>query len=284
MRRAILVLVALLAAGTPGRSESSKPSPWNWDQWRNLPVQDGGRQKPLDTLAWETFRSLSNRTSFADPQTVEPLDSTALYLAMVFEWPGWDRPLNPQATDAELRAGYFASRQPDKWDVSRLLLVDSLELRRNLGMSQDQKYISPWKLSQAKIRDPRTGAETLFIHWAERQMDRKEQGQTPLERKSLELADRYWSYQDLRMGQRLTVLPVPASEAREWLPVAYLVQAPMLGLMDPSGQMPRAAEQLQRSARPTWLDRPRHSTRLPPSFSPRCGAWGQSSGPIRVSR
>ena len=156
MRRAILVLVALLAAGTPGRSESSKPSPWNWDQWRNLPVQDGGRQKPLDTLAWETFRSLSNRTSFADPQTVEPLDSTALYLAMVFEWPGWDRPLNPQATDAELRAGYFASRQPDKWDVSRLLLVDSLELRRNLGMSQDQKYISPWKLSQAKIRDPRT--------------------------------------------------------------------------------------------------------------------------------
>ena len=92
MRRAILVLVALLAAGTPARGESPKPSPWNWDQWRNLPVQDGGRQKPLDTLAWETFRTLSNRTSFADPQTVEPLDSTALYLAMVFEWPGWDRP------------------------------------------------------------------------------------------------------------------------------------------------------------------------------------------------
>jgi cytochrome c-type biogenesis protein CcsB len=254
MRRVLLVLAALLAAGAPARGEGPKPLPWNWDQWRNLPVQDGGRQKPLDTLAWETFRSLSNRTRFADPQTGEPLDSTALYLAMLLEWPGWDRPLNPQATDAELRAGYFAARQPDKWDLSRLLLVDSLELRRNLGMSQDQKCISPWKLSQAKIRDPKTGAETLFITWAERKLDRKQQGQTPLERKSLELADRYWTYQDLRMGQRLTVLPVPASEAREWLPVAYLVQAPMLGLMDPSGQMPRAAEQLQ-SIRAAYLAR-----------------------------
>ncbi len=82
-------------------------------------------------------------------------------------------------------------------------------------------------------------------------MDRKEQGQTPLERKSLELADRYWSYQDLRMGQRLTVLPVPGSETREWLPVSYLVQAPVLGLTDPSGQMPRAAENCERCARPT---------------------------------
>ena len=49
------------------------------------------------------------------------------------------------------------------------------------------------------------------------------------------------------MGLRLTVLPVPGSEAREWFPGSFLVQAPMLGQMDPSGQMERAAEQLQRA-------------------------------------
>ena len=123
-------------------------------------------ESSLETPAWENFRvRLSNRTSFVDRQTGEPLDCTVLYLAMLFEWPGWDRPVNPQATDAE--ASRSLLRRPAAGQVGHLpaIVVHFLELRRDLGMSPDQKYISPWKLSQAKIADPQTGAELGFITW-----------------------------------------------------------------------------------------------------------------------
>ncbi len=66
--------------------------PFDWAHWRSLPVQDGGRQKPLDTLAWETFRTISNKSSFTDPQTQQKLDATALYLVLLFTGSGLGSP------------------------------------------------------------------------------------------------------------------------------------------------------------------------------------------------
>ena len=62
----------------------------NWQIWQNLPVQNGGRQKPLDTLAWETLLLTSNLASVIDSETGQQLNPTALYLTMFFEWTGWD--------------------------------------------------------------------------------------------------------------------------------------------------------------------------------------------------
>lgn len=83
MRKAIAAGVALAClcgsafADTPTRSASevsgiearsaSERTDFDWAVWRSLPVQDGGRQKPLDSLAWETWRLLGNRVSFTDP-------------------------------------------------------------------------------------------------------------------------------------------------------------------------------------------------------------------------
>ena len=250
MRHAILTVFVLLLSVAAARAEGGKSPSWNWDVWRDLPVLDGGRAKPLDTLAWETTRTLSNRTRFVDPETHVRLDSVGLYLAMLFDWPGWDRPADPHAS-ADARVAYFGAQKPDKWDLTRLLLVDSLELRKRLGMDADQKYVSPWKLSQTTIKDAK-GREVLFTAWAERLMANQQQGKTVLEKKVLELADRYWSYQDHRMGQRLAVCPVPTSDPVEWVPVAYLFQAPVVDVIDQSGELKKAQAQL-RKARAAYL-------------------------------
>ena len=125
---------------------------FDWRQWRSLPVQEGGRQKPLDTLARETFRTISNKSSFSDPQTQQKLDPTALYLTLLFTWQGWDRPASPHGMpSAEGCPGQPATHQPDAWDREPLLLVDSVPLRTALGLPADQKYISFLDLGRATI-------------------------------------------------------------------------------------------------------------------------------------
>ena len=141
---------------------------FDWDQWRYLPVQDGGRQKPLDTLAWETFRTLANETGLADPESGQWLNAPTLYLVLLFDWQGWDRPASPHAGEASrVPTGYFQRHRPDRWDQAPLLRVDFLALREALGLSKHDKFISPLALSQAKIKLPDATAERPFVHWAE---------------------------------------------------------------------------------------------------------------------
>ncbi len=50
---------------------------FDWDLWRALPVQNGGRQKPLDSLARETLRAITQSGSLTDPGTTRQWDPTA---------------------------------------------------------------------------------------------------------------------------------------------------------------------------------------------------------------
>ena len=143
MRVPFTALIVLLTLGAPALADAQSGESFRWEPWRHLAVQDGGRQKPLDTLSWETLRTLCNRASFRDPETDQKLSSTALYLAMLFDWQGGDRPSNPRAAMMNPRASYFARHHADKWDRAPLLRVDFLALRDALGMPADEKYISP---------------------------------------------------------------------------------------------------------------------------------------------
>ena len=81
MHKSILTLSLFLLAFASAFAEGPSKENFDWESWRYLPVQEGGRQKPLDTLARESMRMLTNRADFADPETGQRLDATAFYLA-----------------------------------------------------------------------------------------------------------------------------------------------------------------------------------------------------------
>jgi cytochrome c-type biogenesis protein CcsB len=254
MRFSIALLILSIATGAAAQAETPGGQSFNWQAWRYLPVQDGGRHKPLDTLAWETLRTLCNRARFVEPGSRETLDSTAVYLAMLFDWQGWDRPADPHAMAMNPSAVYFAGYAPDKWDKAPMLRVDYLALRTALGVSPDEKYVSPLELSEAVIRDPHTEKQTPFLAWArELSLTEKEKGLTTFEQKGVELAGKFLAYQDHRMGRRLCVLPIRNSEDRQWASIADLMQTRFNDGNDPGGEQRAAVEQFQ-AARLAYLN------------------------------
>ena len=248
MRLLFGVLFIVFALNGPAFAESQPASAIDWDQWRHMPVQDGGRQKPLDTLAWETLRRLCNRGSFVDPESGQKLSPTALYLTMIFDWQGWGKPRGPHAMSGmHPQMAYYNNHEPDKWDCADLLRVDFLELRKALGMNPDQKYISPQKLSRATILDPHNKVEIAFNVWAGKLFGRKDGGHSTLEKKGMELADKLWTYQSLRMGRKLDVLPVKDGKRQQWTSIAFLMQTTFDDKTDPTGGMRKAKEQFAKT-------------------------------------
>ena len=246
-----LVMIVMLCCAPPVHSATSELL--DWGQWKDLPTQEGGRQKPLDTLAWETFRTLSNRTSLTDPQTGDRLDANRLYMTLLFEWKGWDQERRTSDDPGMHHGGnYFGLHKPDKWDEKPLLRVDYLELRAALGMKKDEKYISPSDVSRAKIEVPLTHEQRPFLLWAESLLRKKQHELSIYEKKALELADRFWSYQDHRMGNRLHVLPIKESQDQQWLSISDLLGTRFTDEVDPTGKM-REAQQLFREARTAYL-------------------------------
>lgn len=254
MKRVSYAALAILVAGfSPLVAAGAEPH-FDWSRWRDLPAQNGGRQKPLDTLAWETLRVIGNRSNFADPDTGRRLCPTALYLSLIFEWQGWghaDRERLLLLTD--WRPLYFHLHQADKWDRSPLLRVDYLEMRALLPMDLDQPYISPLDLSQAAVEDPRTGERLLFSGWAARlaRLDSEGKSLSRLEKKGLELADRLSAYQELRMGRELHLLPVKGSETGAWTSLGDLFLTRFDDVNDPSGQY-RRVQRLLREAQAAY--------------------------------
>jgi len=255
MRRAIAASLTFVCLAGSAIGASSPDEQFDWNAWRSLPVQDGGRQKPLDSLAWETWRLLGNRVRFTDPETNQTLDATALYVATMLDSPTWDkRPTGVPAlagirakaeiTGAKMPAkagtpatcsGGTAAEGCDKWDAMPLLLVDSLEIRKLLGMAADQKYIAPWDLQQAKIESPRTQRPTTFMNWTQQLVFKPENELSPLEKKGLELFNRLRTYQDHRAGRRLEILPMSGSAEKQWIPLDSLLRMKLDDESDPSG-------------------------------------------------
>ena len=254
--RHFVMLFVLCGIASPCLAETAKTRDFDWSAWQNLPVQDGGRQKPLDTLAWEMARLLANRTSFVAPDTQERLSPTAFYLALIFEWPGWDQTAEPQASAHHgMHGGMPATAVPsDRWDKTPLLRLDYLELRKALNIPADQKHISPFELGNARIEDPHTGATTAFVNWAGKLAMQQDQGLTAFEKKALELADKYWTYLAIRAGRRLEIVPLQGSDSGEWLSAASLVKGQFDKANDPTGGL-RKLQAAFREVRKAYLDR-----------------------------
>ena len=155
--------------------------------------------------AAESLRLLANRSSFRDPGTGAKLDPLALYLSMLFEWQGWDHPDRDRLlVQTNGVPQYFRFHDADKWDDAPLLRVDRLELRQFLGLAAKETHISPAELTRTNIEDPQTRRNLPFGLWGE-QLARKEalgDALSAIESGALELANRLWLYEKLRMGGR----------------------------------------------------------------------------------
>lgn len=245
---ALLALAMLIGGAASAFAAENGAAAFDWQPWRSLPVQEGGRQKPLDTLASETVRTLSDRSSFTDPQTGQNLDATGLYLALLFSRPALDRPTGPHGmSGAEGCPVSSVSQQPDAWDREPLLLVDLGELRGALGLPTNQKHVSCLDLARAEIQLPQGGQKTLFLAWTQKLLRAKPRELSALEKKGLELAQRYWAYQDVRRGQKLEIFPVEGSKTKQWASAAQLLQAKWDDTNDPTGQIRKAKEELQKA-------------------------------------
>ena len=97
MRNRLAASLAFLALFAGDRKRQTAAEEFDWKPWRSLPVQDHGRQKPLDSLAWETWRMIGNRSRFVRSADGRKLDATALYLSVLLDWPGWEKPLDPHS-------------------------------------------------------------------------------------------------------------------------------------------------------------------------------------------
>src|SRR6516165_968834 len=249
MRLYLVAFTAMIVGASPLLA-----SDFDWRRWRDLPVQSGGRRKPLDTLTWETVRLISNQTKFADPETDEPLNATALYLSMLFDWQGWDHVGRDRLMMVnDWRPHYYQLHQPDKWDNAPLLRVDYLKLRAKLGLEADQKFVSPFALSTTLVEDPRSGTKIAFSTWGNHLVELEDKGTnlTELEKKGLELANRLWSYQSHRMGRGLEILPIKGSGTQEWVPIAHLFITRFDDASDPTGDY-RQVQNLLRKARAAY--------------------------------
>lgn len=249
-----LVLLGLSMLPSAALADAPSGASLDWKVWRALPVQDGGRHKPMDSLAWESCRMIANRASFTDPETKQKLDATAFYLTLLLDWQGWDaspRAASPSDPHAGLTgmAGHghmaAASVAPDKWDRCPLIVVDSLDLRKALGMAEDQKYIAPADLSQAEFRAPHASSPTRFLAWTQKFMMGRDEPRTTFEKQALELAGRLRTYQDLRAGRRLEVAPISGAEDKQWASLQYLMRAPLDDKTDPSGSLRKVKEKFQ---------------------------------------
>ena len=128
---------------------------------------------------------LGNRVSFTDPETNQSLDATAFYVATMlgFSHVGQEsetpvsfreRGRGSHSASCSFRLkpglqcrgllGCTPSGKGDKWDAMPLLLVDSLELRKLLGMAADQKYIAAAGPAASQNRSSPESHETDDLH------------------------------------------------------------------------------------------------------------------------
>ena len=297
MRRAIAASLAFVCLAGSAFAASSPDQQFDWNAWRSLPVQDGGRQKPLDSLAWETWRLLGNRVSFTDPETNQSLDATAFYVATMLDSPTWDKKLPSPSGRGAGRAAVAGSEMPAQ--AGDLLRLRRAERRRQVGrhapaawsIRSNSASSSAWRPTRSTSRrgtcsKPRSSRResqkpTTFMVWAQQLVFKPENELSPLEKKGVELFNRLRAYQDHRAGRRLEILPVPGSAEKQWISLDSLLRM-KLDDADRSRAV-RCGNCARRSpscGRPTWPIRPPSSTRPRTSSWAWSAKWGRSSGPI----
>jgi cytochrome c-type biogenesis protein CcsB len=246
-----LLAIAIIAASWASSAAAGAEQGGNdlyWKTWCSLPVQHGGRHKPFDTLARESLRTISNRASFTYPETGEKLSPTALWLTMFLDWQGFEhRDASHLLSLTDWTGEYFHLHNADHWDRAPLFRVDYLELRAALGLEPEEVYVSAEQILKTHIDDPRTERSIPLATWARRlvELDSQNETLTNLEKRGLELGNCLWTYQHLRMGRAVEVLPIRGSQTQDWMPIGALLLTDFDQASDPDGALRHAQQCLR---------------------------------------
>ena len=141
-----------------------------------LPVQDGGRVKPMDTFAREGVRLITGHETYEGRSAMDIL---------------WD---------------WLA--HPDLWEKKDFILVENLELRSLLGVPRDQKRVSPGMLSRHE--------EFMIFARASYDKEQKKMTLNAMETESLEVMGRLQRLGEIESGDALCLIPVPEPQGQRW--------------------------------------------------------------------
>lgn len=181
MKRPILVLtlVSLVAAGlAPRLAAATPPDP---SALRDLPIQDGGRRKPLLAFAQDQVRAINGRLG-AIKDGADGSRTPAL-AALVALW-----------------------LDPSGWEGRRVILVDDVPLKRALGLPAGERLFS----AQDLVAKPDLMA---LAQAAGRASGGKP---TALQRAAQTVAERVMLLQALREGRPLALVPPPDGVKGAW--------------------------------------------------------------------
>lgn len=118
MKKSLLSLILLFSLASAGaRAESPAPQrhpDWKFTDARLIPVQSGGRVKPLDSFARETVLFMTGKRSF---KGWDPMD-------LLFSWITF----------------------PEAWEGQQFIQVGRIDVRRQLGLDESRTLFAPGEL------------------------------------------------------------------------------------------------------------------------------------------
>ncbi len=136
-----------------------------------LPIQNGGRVKPLDSFARESARQVTGHENY---QGLSSMDLLMNWIA-----------------------------KPDDWSGQNFILVENLELKKKLGVPAAQTAVSPEFLLK------NSGFLDFVKAVLQKQQDKV--ALNPLEKETLALFGRLQKFGDIESGDALAFIPVPDS-------------------------------------------------------------------------
>ncbi|HVR70076.1 MAG TPA: cytochrome c biogenesis protein CcsA, partial [Vicinamibacteria bacterium] len=182
--RTLLGLALALAAVAPAAADP------DLSPLRTLAIQDGGRNKPLDTFARETARRVSGARAFTGGEQIASLDPAEWVISLVSD--------------------------PRRWEAEPMFRVTHAALRERIGLPAGQDRFTFQEL---------VGHEP-FLEAAEEVRERMridpDARLDPVEQEVAGLYGTLSTVAGIFSGEALRMVPAPAAEDGAWLTVAEL--------------------------------------------------------------
>ncbi len=150
-----------------------------------LPLQEGGRVKPLDTFARESARMITGHEKFQGQGSMD----------LLFDW----------------------LTHPAEWNNKNFILIENLELKNLLSVPVDQKFVSP------KFLIANDGFIAYAkMNYAKQE---KKISLNAMEKESLTVFTRLQRFEDIETGKLLALLPIPNEKTQKWVTLEDLQDA-----------------------------------------------------------